>query len=129
MKNRESAYTRVTLLIVDELHTYTRMGAFLSLSLCVSPLSHSQSLLLLLCLLLMMMMRETESNDDAPGGCGTRRNATIKRATRNRTSKNDKSKRVRTTAFFSFFFIHPSILSFSFSLFLLVAFFFSSSFL
>jgi hypothetical protein len=53
----------------------------------------------------MMMMRETESNDDAPGGCGTRRNATIKRATSNRTDEHDNSNE-RTTASFLFY---PSV--------------------
>jgi len=35
-ESRVGIHTRVTLLIVDELHTYTRMGAFLSLSLSLS---------------------------------------------------------------------------------------------
>jgi hypothetical protein len=96
---RISIHTRATLLIVDELDTYTRMGAFLSLTLTLSCYYCYCSYCCCCCLL--MVMRETESNDDVPGGRGTRRNATINRATRNRTDEHDNAN-VRTTAFFSF---------------------------
>ncbi len=97
-ESRVGIHTRATLLIVDELHIHADGGVSFSLSLrryycCCCCCS---------CCLLLMMMRETESNDDAPGGRGTQRNATIKRATRNRTGEHDKAN-VRTTVFFPFY--------------------------
>jgi hypothetical protein len=73
-----------------------------SVSVCVS-LSRSQSLLLLL----------PADDDDAPGGRGTQRNATVKHGTRNRTAEHDNANE-RTTAFFSFIlvsslFLFPSL--------------------
>jgi len=108
-ESRVGIHTRATLLIVDELHIHADGGVSFSLSLrryyCCCCCCCSCCLL--------MMMRETESNDDTPGGRGTQRNATIKRATKNRTGEHDKAN-VRTTPSFPFYSAVRFFLSFFF---------------
>jgi hypothetical protein len=79
-------------------------------------------LMLLMLLLLLTMVRETASNNDAPGGCGTRRNnAAIKGSISNRTDEHDKANECVATTFSSFyfssiFFFNTSVRSFWLSL-------------
>ena len=113
-ESRVSIYTRAMLLIVDELQPYTRMRVFLSLSpallLSVSlSVAINVDVAAAACLLPMMMMRGTESNDDAPDGCGTRRNATIKRARQGREQANATKKTYVRPPSISFY---PTVRSF-----------------